>query len=282
MIQAVEHVRPMRGGAQSHLIRADDGHHYVVKFLNNPQHPRVLANEWLASGIARSLGLAVPRFAAIDVPPQLIAASPGLTIRFGGRNVPVQAGPAFGSRVPTADPTIPVYDSLPENRLTTVDNLADFAGVLAFDKWVCNCDGRQVIFCRPARRRGLRVFFIDHGFAFNAGDWTFPDNRLRALYIRRVVYAHVRSWSDFEPWLSRIERYPLSRLKHIAYAMPSAWLGPEDKIDELIDVLVGRRQHVRALLDAVLTGPGTPFDHWGRPAPALTINSQPLQQGEAA
>jgi hypothetical protein len=40
----------MRGGAQAHLMRADDGRFYVVKFQNNPQHLRVPANELLATG----------------------------------------------------------------------------------------------------------------------------------------------------------------------------------------------------------------------------------------
>ena len=33
-IQAVQHIRRMRGGAQSHLMRCADGHYYVVKFQN--------------------------------------------------------------------------------------------------------------------------------------------------------------------------------------------------------------------------------------------------------
>jgi len=28
----VEHIRPMRGGSQPHLMRCSDGHYYVVKF----------------------------------------------------------------------------------------------------------------------------------------------------------------------------------------------------------------------------------------------------------
>jgi hypothetical protein len=48
MVLAVEHIRRMRGGAQSHLMRCDDGGYYVVKFQNNPQHLRILANEMLA------------------------------------------------------------------------------------------------------------------------------------------------------------------------------------------------------------------------------------------
>jgi hypothetical protein len=41
-LTAVRHVRKMRGGAQAHLLEADDGKWYVVKFRNNPQHRRDL------------------------------------------------------------------------------------------------------------------------------------------------------------------------------------------------------------------------------------------------
>ena len=47
----------MRGGAQSHLMLASDGNLYVVKFSNNPQHVRVLANELLATRLAAAVGL---------------------------------------------------------------------------------------------------------------------------------------------------------------------------------------------------------------------------------
>ena len=80
MPTALEHIRPMRGGSQAHLMRADDGHCYVVKFANNPQHPRVLANEWLAGRLAQALGLPVPPMAMIQVPPELVAASPRMVL----------------------------------------------------------------------------------------------------------------------------------------------------------------------------------------------------------
>ena len=46
----------MRGGAQSHLMLGSDGNLYVVKFQNNPQHMRVLANELLATRLAEAIG----------------------------------------------------------------------------------------------------------------------------------------------------------------------------------------------------------------------------------
>ena len=56
-------IRKMRGGAQAHLIEAADGHCYVVKFLNNPQHRRILVNEWIASVFLRYLGISTPEAA---------------------------------------------------------------------------------------------------------------------------------------------------------------------------------------------------------------------------
>jgi hypothetical protein len=57
-ISAVQQIRKMRGGSQAHLMRADDGAYWIVKFHNNPQHFRVLANEFFASRIGAYLGLA--------------------------------------------------------------------------------------------------------------------------------------------------------------------------------------------------------------------------------
>jgi hypothetical protein len=45
MLQAIEHIRRMRGGAQSQLMRCSDENYYVVKFQNNPQHRRILVND---------------------------------------------------------------------------------------------------------------------------------------------------------------------------------------------------------------------------------------------
>ncbi len=57
-LNAVQHIRRMRGGSQAHLLRASDGAYFVTKFLNNPQSPRILANEMFAT----QLGLWLPQF----------------------------------------------------------------------------------------------------------------------------------------------------------------------------------------------------------------------------
>lgn len=54
-VLAVQQIRQMRGGAQGQLMLGADGNLYVVKFQNNPQHTRVLANELVATRLALAL-----------------------------------------------------------------------------------------------------------------------------------------------------------------------------------------------------------------------------------
>src|SRR5438270_13942561 len=77
---ATGHIRAMRGGAQSHMLIASDGNAYVVKFANNPQSLRVLANEWLACSIGRAIGLTMPEPAILYAPPELVESSTVLVI----------------------------------------------------------------------------------------------------------------------------------------------------------------------------------------------------------
>ena len=90
--------------------------------------------------------------------------------------------------------------------LGRVRNLETFAGMLAMDKWTGNANGRQAAFWRKLREQKYTAAFIDQGYCFNAGEWTFPDYPLRGVYARNEVYEGVRGWESFEPWLSRIEK----------------------------------------------------------------------------
>ena len=80
---AVQHIRRMRGGAQGQLMLGADGHVYVVKFQNNPQHMRVLANEFLASRLATAAGLTAPEVDLVEVSSWLIEHTPGAGDRPG-------------------------------------------------------------------------------------------------------------------------------------------------------------------------------------------------------
>ena len=211
MLRALEQIRRMRGGAQSHLMRCDDGGYYVVKFQNNPQHRRVLANELLGTRLARRLGLPTAAVGVVYVSEDLIRLTPDLCIEMPRSRIPCQAGMQFGSRFPGDPRRLTLHDFLPDKQLMEVENLHDFAGMLVFDKWTCNTNGRQTIFYRPCpegqdpRDGHYRTVMIDQGFCFNAGEWNFPDAPLRGLYARNHVYLCVTGRDSFGLWLERVE-----------------------------------------------------------------------------
>jgi hypothetical protein len=66
-VLAVQAIRRMRGGAQSQLMLGADGKLWVVKFQNNPQDLRVLANELIATRLAAAVGLTVPVSDVVEV-----------------------------------------------------------------------------------------------------------------------------------------------------------------------------------------------------------------------
>ena len=219
-VNAVRLVRKMRGGAQAHLLEADDGHFYVVKFRNNPQHRRVLVNEWIASTFLQYLQVAAPETAIVRLTPEFLAGNPEVSIALGNERRPAEAGWHFGSRYPGDPNRVAVYDFVPDALLDRVENRNEFLGVLVFDKWTGNADARQSIFLRArlreyvptfqghALRVGFLALMVDHGYIFNGPHWEYADSPLMGLYFRPKVYSHVRGWDEFQPWLDRVLNFP--------------------------------------------------------------------------
>jgi len=265
-ITAVQGIRRMRGGAQGQLMLGADGKLWVVKFKNNPQHLRVLANELIATKIAEAVGLTVPQSDVVEVSEWLVKNSPEMVVDLGrGRRERCEAGLQFGSQFVGGLMPGQVVDYLPEVQMDEVRNLAEFAGMLAVDKWTGNCNGRQAVFERKTRERKYRAVFIDQGFCFNAGDWNFPDPPLRGVFARNHVYAKVTGWESFEPWLTRVEEFAEEVLWRIAEQVPPEWYGGDPReIERLMEMLLGRRARVRELVGAFRDSNREPFPNWGR------------------
>jgi hypothetical protein len=265
-VLAVQAIRRMRGGAQSQLMLGADGKLWVVKFQNNPQHLRVLANELIATRLAHAVGLTVPVSDVVEVTEWLVANSAEMQVELsrGGRER-YKAGLQFGSRFVGGLMPGQVVDYLPEPQLREVRNLAEFAGMLCVDKWAGNCNGRQAVFERKPRERRYRATFIDQGFCFNAGEWTFPDTPLRGVYQRNLVYEDVTGWQSFEPWLSRIEAMQAGALWEIAEAVPPEWYGGDTAtIERLMEQMLQRRGRVRELIAQFRDSSREPFPMWAK------------------
>lgn len=268
-------IRKMRGGAQAHLIEAADGHCYVVKFLNNPQHRRILVNEWIASVFLRYLGISTPESAVIRVTQEFLDHNPEVHIQLGSHREPVELGWHFGSRFPGDPARLVVYDFLPDTLLAQVQNRAEFLGMLVFDQWMGNADSRQAIFFRarlrewlPAHeahplRLGFVAQMLDHGFAFDGPHWRFGDSPLQGLYFRPTVYQGVRGLDDFQPWLDRIVHFPEAVVDQALKQIPPAWVaGDEDSLNQLCESLLRRRKRVVDLIQACRHGRSALFPEW--------------------
>jgi hypothetical protein len=137
-----------------------------------------------------------------------------------------------------------VFDYLPEGLMPRVINGSDFARSLVADKWTCNCDGRQVVFARKPRDRNFHATFIDQGYCFNAGEWTFPDLPLHGVYYRNYVYREVIGWESFEPALSRAETMGWSELWEYAEGIPAEWYENDSAgLSSLVETLYQRRSN---------------------------------------
>lgn len=261
---ALEHIRRMRGGAQSHLMRCDDGHYYVVKFRNNPQHFRILANELLGTRLAARLGLPVPPAAVVEVSEELIAGTEELCMQLGRGRKSCEPGAQFGSQYPGDPVAQPVSDYLPDEQLRDLENIADFRGMLVFDKWTCNTNGRQAIFLRSSGELRYRALMIDQGFCFNAGEWNFPDSPLRGIYLRSMVYSSVTGPESFAPWLERLARQITPAiLGEIAGEIPPGWYNfDQDALDPLLERLMRRRERITELLVDARNSTRQPFPNW--------------------
>lgn len=278
MLRALEQIRRMRGGAQSHLMRCSDGNYYVVKFQNNPQHRRVLVNELLGTKLARRLGLPTALPAIVEVSEELIRWTDDLVMELPRYRVPCEAGLQFGSCYPGDPRCVAAFDFLPDEQLRRVANLHDFAGMLVFDKWTCNTNGRQILFFRSREEENrtardtaakdsaeepYKTVMIDQGFCFNVGEWNFPDAPLRGLYARNRVYEGVIGIESFGKWLERLERIDALALQEIAGEIPPEWYEDDyDALMRLCEQLLHRRVCVADLILEAKRSNRQPFPNW--------------------
>jgi len=245
-------------------MRCSNNRLYVVKFRNNPQGVRVLANEFIVSNIAQMIGLTVPTPAIIEVDEGLIQHSPELNICIPDRaSIPCEGGLQYGSEY-AIDPLLGrVWDWLPIEELERVRNRGEFAGMLLLDKWLCNLDSRQAVFWRRGIDRKYSTCFIDHGNCLGASDWEFRDQDLRGAFPRNEVYRDIAGWESFEPWMSRIENLDENLIWSAVRSTPPLWYQSDwSGLQKLVETVIARRSMVIPLIERFRMSQRRPFPSW--------------------
>lgn len=271
-VKARRWLRRMKGGSQPHLIEADDGHFYVIKPKDNPQHRRILVNEWISSAFLRYLQLASPEVASVWLADDFLQAHPELGIQRGRHLEPISAGWHFGSRLPGDPSSMALFDTLPNVLLPKVVNARDLGGLVVFDRWVANADYRQLVFFRAhvaepgTARPGFVMWAIDHGFAFQGPNWSLKTGGRQGLHHGNPIYESLASWDQVEPWLTRIEHFPEEVADQALASMPREWLGPEDddELEKLLEQLFRGRARIRHAVEDLLRAEKSLFPNWPR------------------
>ena len=238
----------MRGKTQSQLIQCSDGYLYVVKFLNNPLHSRVLVNEMLGAQLALMLGLPVPDIRCVNVSEEFVKDSKHLVIKIDGDEEPCATGVQYGSRYPGRPHRTMVIDSLPAEYLREVRNRECFFGAFIFDLWTCNCDARQMIFYRIVDDKAATysALLIDNDGCFNGPEWTLSENRNRRLICERKGSKQAYNPESFEPFLGAVEEINPSDLESCGRNIPEEWYdGKNDELEQLLEKLYDRRTKIR-------------------------------------
>ncbi len=265
-LRAVEEIRRMRGGSQSHLMRCSDDQYYVVKFPNNPQGRRVLANELLGTSLAELLSLPVAHGAVVFVSEELVRSSDDLCIQQAFGRTPCESGLCFGSRHAGKLHGKAVYDFLPSSMLTQVSNLRDFCGMLVFDTWTSNDDDRQVVFA-PDESNSYHAVMIDHGSCFDRNAWRFTDSPRRSLYLDKRVYQDVSGIEVFESWLTALAGINKDMLNEAASRIPPQWFGGDRTgLVRLLDQLYERKDQIRGKIQFFGSAFPAVFPNWKRRA----------------
>lgn len=246
IIQAVQYIKPMdQGWTLPHLLKCDDNHTYVVKFMNNPDGPGILANELIAYRLGKLLGLQMAPCRIIRISSDFIDMHPVL------KKLEVPPGAHLGSLY--FEQGITTFD---ENDLSICQNASCAAGMIAFDHWINNGDRHLTqsnLLYLPDKRM---IQLIDHADAFFGPDWDV-DNWMYNLEedldlfwgpLYEMFVPFIDSPDPFDHYVSRIEAIGDNEILSAMSNLPKQWDIPRGDLSELKHFLLHRKNKVRETL----------------------------------
>jgi hypothetical protein len=235
----------MPGYTQSLLILSTGLKHWVVKFRDNPFNKRLVLNEFIASSIAKRMGLTIPPFSFLEVEAFVLAEARERLPRFSINEHCHKPGLHFASRYVLPE-VAGSRKFIPSQHLGFVSNLNEAIGAFVFDVWLGNKDQRQVVFA-PEGAEGFRAWWIDQGECFGGSDWDQDwDNRRRFLRRPPLGWEGV---DELSLWVERVQAIKESTVRRIISRIPEPLvMGEDEALDSLVGRILSRRNRIRELL----------------------------------
>ena len=208
----------LRGGAQSRLVQASDGHHYVVKFNNNLQGPNLAFNEAMGTELYRARQLSVPMWEPLLVTPAFVHNNPDCWISTETGKLRPASGICFGSRF-VGETEARVLEILPGTYFARVLDRMDFWRAWVLDVCAHHADVRQAIFIE--RSGEFEPVFIDHGHLFGGADGKKQPKAVASRYLDPRIYPPLLK-RDVRG-LKMMRPIDVDRLWHMADNLPDEW-----------------------------------------------------------
>jgi len=223
-LTAIRHLRPLTGdvvgGSEPHVFETEDGP-YIVKVKNNPQGPKVPANELVSALCLDWLGVEHPDCGIVAIDPGVISAHPGARFVSGK---PLDHGSAFGSKLLESVSGHFVQPELIANRST-------IAGTLVFDIWIQQFDGRQFrAYPSSASPGRYDLLPIDNGFAFGRPNWTSKDLDGPVDTFAMLEPLTPLESSELAGFIERLSSFDMSAAKRIISEVPDEWLIRQERL----------------------------------------------------
>lgn len=227
VLEAVRYIEAVGVGVtKPHLLRASDGHLYIVKLTSNKLGPKALANEYLGSRLGELLHLSFPRAGLIHLSHSALDTMPLL------RRLGAPPGVHFAVRYLSRSEYVRPW------HLRQAVNRREFAGVILFDHILQNEDrtlNRRNLLARY-EKQGIRLYAIDNTHLFGSGCW-HRENLMRYADVVRIndrlaygcLLRRYLKPMDFQPYLDKIHAVVPEKINAILEEIPAVWLDEDDR-----------------------------------------------------
>jgi hypothetical protein len=243
------------GCTKPYNLLCAEGEQYVVKFKENPEGARVLANEYVCAKIAEvlELPLSSPSFINID---DIFIDDFGVEVNAHVGN-DISTGIHFGTK--KVKKTFPITNS---RMLQSAQNVDIIPEIILFDHIIGNSDrdwnGGNLIFDASS----MNIVVIDHTHAFELGAlWNAQELNRRignpidtydtSGFVYKKLIPFVKGHNPFFTIVSKLPRLTQARLGDIISNIPDEWEICQDDKDSLQEYLCDRLNRVNELLDSL-------------------------------
>lgn len=242
--------KPVGNGSTNPYHMICDGEPYVVKFMQNPEGPRALVNEYISANLALMLNLPIAEPAIVEISTELIESSQEL------KELGVEPGIHFGSKKIKR-----VYPITNKQLVDIADNKHVIPDILIFDHWIGNKDrgansGNLLI---AQEGNAIEIKVIDHTHVFDLeilwndiqlkrliGEEFVPYNLNGSVYSK--LLHHINGNNPFKNIINKLHALNESQIKFAFEGLPDEWNCSKIEQEVLLEYLMDRLIRIDDLL----------------------------------